>query len=231
MKKNILVIGAGSGIGRALFELLNTLPEFRAFGISRRGIPFQKTQMIDSGVNYKCDLTNEKEIVSFFEFYQHSFKDIHAIYLCQGDGLFGNISSLSKDSIEKHFSLNIISSFLVLQKFYSLLRNSTESPFVCFLSSTAGKIGFPESTAYCASKHAVAGLAKSLREEWKKDKIRIFTVYPGAVSTEIWDNREGFDQKDMITPEEFAEYLKSFLYLPGSINLDESYVLPMKGIL
>ena len=87
MKKNILVIGAGSGIGRALFELLNTLPEFRAFGISRRGIPFQKTQMIDSGVNYKCDLTNEKEIVSFFEFYQHSFKDIHAIYLCQGDGL------------------------------------------------------------------------------------------------------------------------------------------------
>lgn len=228
-KKQVLVVGAGSGIGKSLFASLKENSDCDVYGISRRGIAI--SDQIKSGENYKCDLTKEMDIISFFEFYKASSKTLDAIYLCQGDGLFGEISSLTKDSIEKHFSLNIISSFLILQKFYPLLKSSTLNPFVCFLSSTAGKVGFPESTAYCASKHAVAGLAKSLREEWKKERIRIFTVYPGAISTEIWNGREGFDTRDMISPEEFALYLKSFLDLPASINLEESYVLPMKGIL
>lgn len=228
-KKQILVVGAGSGIGKSLLASLKENSGYDVYGISRRGIHL--SDQINSGSNYKCDLTDEGNIVSFFNFYKKSIGTLDAIYLCQGDGLFGEISSLTKDSIEEHFSLNVTSSFLILQKFYPLLKSSTLNPFVCFLSSTAGKIGFPESTAYCASKHAVAGLAKSLREEWKKDKIRIFTIYPGAISTEIWNGREGFETKDMISPEEFALYLKSFLDLPASINLEESYVLPMKGIL
>ncbi len=228
-KKQVLIVGAGSGIGQALLAALKENLDHNVYGISRRGIAL--SDQIKPGLNYKCDLTKEMDIFSFVEFYKASSKTLDVIYLCQGDGLFGEISSLTKDSIEKHFSLNIISSFLILQKFYPLLKYSTSNPFVCFLSSTAGKIGFSESTAYCASKHAIAGLAKSLREEWKKDRIRIFTVYPGAISTEIWNGREGFDKKDMISPKEFALYLKSFLELPASINLEESYVLPMKGIL
>jgi len=70
-----------------------------------------------------------------------------------------------------------------------------------------------------------------LNKEWKKDNIRVMTVYPGAISTSIWEGREGFDQNDMIAPEDFAEYLASFITLPKTINLDESYVLPQKGIL
>jgi NAD(P)-dependent dehydrogenase (short-subunit alcohol dehydrogenase family) len=228
-KKQVLVVGAGSGIGKSLLATLKENSDCDMYGISRRGI--QLSDQMIPGSNYKCDLTDEGNIISFFNFYKKQIRTLDAIYLCQGDGLFGEISSLTKDSIEKHFSLNVTSSFLILQKFYPLLKSSTSNPFVCFLSSTAGKIGFPESTAYCASKHAVAGLAKSIREEWKKDKIRIFTVYPGAISTEIWNGREGFDTKDMISPEEFALYLKSLLELPASINLEESYVLPMKGIL
>jgi len=227
--KKILVVGAGSGIGEALFASLKDDSNFEIIGISRRGISF--SDKINSGFNYKCDLINEKEIISFSDSYIRSFDSIDAIYFCQGDGLFGEISSLTKDKIDKHFALNVTSSFLILQKFYPLLKDSDKNPFVCFLSSTAGKVGFPESTAYCASKHAVAGLAKSLREEWKKDKIRIFTVYPGAISTAIWDDRPGFDKNDMISPKDFASYLKSFLFLPASINVDDSYVLPIKGIL
>ncbi|HNI90113.1 MAG TPA: SDR family oxidoreductase, partial [Leptospiraceae bacterium] len=162
--------------------------------------------------------------------YQESNKTLDALFLCQGDGLFGEIEKIDRLSLEKHFQLNLFSQFSILQFAYPLLRIS-DHPFVCFLSSTAGKVGFPESTAYCASKHAVAGLAKSLREEWKKDNIRVMTVYPGAISTSIWEGREGFDQNDMIAPEDFAEYLASFITLPKTINLDESYVLPQKGIL
>lgn len=227
--KKVLVVGAGSGIGEALFASLREDSNFQVIGISRRGISF--TEKINPGFNYKCDLTSETEIYSFTNSYANSFDAIDAIYFCQGDGLFGEISSLTKDKIEKHFALNITSSFLILQKFYPLLKHSLKNPFVCFLSSTAGKVGFPESTAYCASKHAVAGLAKSLREEWKIDKIRVFTVYPGAISTAIWDDRSGFDKNDMIAPNDFASYLKSFLFLPASINVDDSYVLPIKGIL
>lgn len=231
MKKKVLIVGAGSGIGNALLSSISNQLEFDVFGISRRGVSYNLHSEITTGLNYRCDLTLTEEISSFFTFYQKSHSSIDAIYLCQGDGLFGEFSSLEKENIERHFNLNILSSILLLQKFYLLLKSSSLNPFVCFLSSTAGKIGFPESAAYCASKHAVAGLAKSLREEWKKDKLRVFTVYPGAISTDIWSGRDGFHKEDMISPEDFALYLKSFLFLPASINLEESYILPMKGIL
>lgn len=227
-KKKVLVVGAGSGIGEALFARLVSSTNFEVYGISRRG-KFFSDEIIPS-INYHCDVTKEQDINSFFRAYKSSKERIDALYLCQGDGLFGEISSLTRESLESHFQLNVFSQIYILQNSYPLLLASQNS-FVCFLSSTAGKVGFPESTAYCASKHAVAGLAKSLREEWKKDKIRVMTVYPGAISTPIWNDRKEFNTEDMIAPNDFAIYLETLLTIPSSINVEDSYTLPLKGIL
>ena len=166
MKKKVLIVGAGSGIGKSLLDAVTKSEEFDVYGISRRGVTYSINSEIQSGTNYRSNLVLETDINSFFDFYKYSNSTLDAIYLCQGDGLFGEISTLEKEKLEQHFQLNVFSSIFLLQKFYSLLKNSTFNPFVCFISSTAGKIGFPESVAYCASKHAVAGITKSLREEW-----------------------------------------------------------------
>ncbi len=229
--KKVLVVGAGSGIGKALFDNLKKRKDILPVGISRRGNTFLQNKTFAFKKNYRCDLLKIEDIKKFVEYYSTSHSEIDIIYLCQGDGLFDKIADISLKDFEQHLFLNLTSNFILMQYFFSALKNSKKNPMVCFLSSTAGKIGFPESTAYCASKHAVGGFAKSLREEWKTEKIRVFTVYPGAISTEIWSGRKGFSKDDMISPNDFAKFLVSLADLPSSIVVDESYVLPMKGIL
>ena len=228
--KHVLVAGAGSGIGRSLLEKLNSNTEIFANGISRRGDAFSAKQKIERGLNYFCDLKFEKSIDSFSEFYQSGVERLDALYICAGDGLFKPISEISSSEWDDHFLLNVKANFLLLKNLSPILKK-TDRPFVCFLSSTAARQGFRDSTAYCASKHAVIGFARALREEWKPDKIRIFTVFLGAVNTGIWDKRPEFDKNDMIDTEKLSLYLEGFLFLDKSINIDESYLLPLRGVL
>jgi NAD(P)-dependent dehydrogenase (short-subunit alcohol dehydrogenase family) len=227
--KKILIAGAGTGIGEALLSELKEKKDCFSIGISRRGIP-KKEEPFKDGKNYLCDLLNPEEILTFINSLKNSWESLDALYLTFGNGLFKPIQEISLEDWENHFRLNLNASFILLKALYPLLKRSNSS-FVSFLSSTAGKMGFPDSTAYCASRHAIAGFAKALREEWKKDGIRVFTVYPGAIATGIWEDREGFSRKDMILPGEFARFLASFIDLAPSINLDEVFVLPPKGIL
>lgn len=224
--KNIWVAGSGSGIGEQLLKTLSNKKDTLVFGSSRRGLPLGDNFV--SGTNYKLDLRKEQEIVPFLKAIKDKLNTLDAVYITLGDGLFSPIESIPQEDWDKHFELNVKAPFLILKNLKNLLNSNS---FVCLLSSTAARMGFPESTAYCASKHAILGLARSIREEWKPDGIRVFNVSPGAIDTPIWEGREGFNREDMIPVQDFAELLASYIDLPSSLNLEDVYVLPKKGIL
>jgi short-subunit dehydrogenase len=64
---------------------------------------------------------------------------------------------------------------------------------VVAISSLQGKTGFPNSTAYAASKHAMQGFFDSLRIELEGSGVDVLVVSPGVVDTEIHTRRLGFD--------------------------------------
>ena len=218
----MVVAGAGSGIGKSLLEVLSK-KNFRSIGLSRRGEAIEDELV--SGTNYHCDLRNEEAIQALFKKIEY----IDTLYITLGDGVFQPIHSLSLAEWNAHLELNLTAPFLLLKNAYKYLLNS-KTPMVVILSSTAGRQGFPHSSAYCTTKHGVAGLAKAIREEWKPI-IRVVTVYPGAIYTSIWDGREGFNPEDMIPERDFAEQMSLLLDTPEAINIDEMYILPRKGIL
>lgn len=219
--RTAIIAGAGSGIGKALLIQLSI--NSRAIGLSRRGEE-DKSELV-SGKNYKCDLRNESEIKNIFD----KVQSIDSIYITLGDGLFKPFHELTLTEWNDHLELNLTAPFLILKSAYPYLKKSI-NPLVVLISSTAGKVGFPDSSAYCTTKHGIAGLAKSLREEWKPD-IRVVTVYPGAIYTPIWEGREGFNKNDMITEKDFAIQLSTLESSPLSLNIEEMYILPRKGIL
>ncbi len=53
------------------------------------------------------------------------------------------------------------------------------------VSSVAGIKGFPAHMAYCGTKFGVHGLSETLREEVSNDNVRVVTIAPGAVETEL----------------------------------------------
>jgi NADP-dependent 3-hydroxy acid dehydrogenase YdfG len=93
------------------------------------------------------------------------------------------------------------------------------------ISSVFGLFGYPNQTAYCASKHAVRGFTESLRQELRATGVRVAVVHPGGVATSIVENARfridaegntdkaqavsGFAQLARTTPERAAEIIQS----------------------
>jgi SDR family mycofactocin-dependent oxidoreductase len=89
---------------------------------------------------------------------------------------------------------------------------------VVIISSTNGLRGTANTAHYTASKHAVAGLARSLANELGPRGIRVNTVHPGAVGTAMVLNEATFRRlrPDLVDPtaEDAAEVLKARNLLP-----------------
>jgi NAD(P)-dependent dehydrogenase (short-subunit alcohol dehydrogenase family) len=63
-------------------------------------------------------------------------------------------------------------------------------------SSAAGHIGFPGASVYVASKFAVIGLTKTAALEFAKQGIRVNSVSPGTIQTEMFDRAFGEGETD-----------------------------------
>jgi short-subunit dehydrogenase len=238
MEKIILIFGAGTGIGREIFDVLvhKENDQSLIYGFSRSGQAYNDAFFPNQ--NHCFDMLKPENFVYFQNAFHHLIESLTAnsksieliVYFAQGDGLFKPIEQIETQELSAHFQLNLFASMAILKIITPAIQKLKQSTIV-FLSSTAGRLGFSESTAYCASKHAVAGLAKALREEWKPFGTKVVSAYLGAIATSIWDTRTDFSKNDMISVKEAGEFLASISYLPQTLYLDEIYVTPRKGIL
>jgi 3-oxoacyl-[acyl-carrier protein] reductase len=85
------------------------------------------------------------------------------------------------------------------------------------ISSTAGKRGFANGAPYCASKFGLAGLSEATLCEARPFDVRVSTVFPSTVHTDLAKDA-GIAAKDparTIHPEDIAEAVISLVLLPG----------------
>ena len=90
---------------------------------------------------------------------------------------------------------------------------------IVITSSTAGLKGSPNTAHYTASKHGVVGLMRTLANELAPDLIRVNTVHPSAVDTEMINNQAFYhlllpDHEGEITREEIAPLMQMVNALP-----------------
>lgn len=79
---------------------------------------------------------------------------------------------------------NVTGTFSVSQRAYPYLR-ARGGGLIVNLGSIWEKLGVKRYAAYCASKAAVSALGRCLAAEWARDGIRVLTVAPGYVETEM----------------------------------------------
>lgn len=94
------------------------------------------------------------------------------------------------------------------------------------ISSMAGRRGYPEQGAYCASKHALVGLSKVLAIETQEYGIRVHMLSPGGVltglSSDLRASRgESEESPDWMTSEEVAEAALYLCSQTGAAFTDE----------
>jgi 3-oxoacyl-[acyl-carrier protein] reductase len=80
------------------------------------------------------------------------------------------------------------------------------------VASTAGLKGGPNMSAYAASKAAVVSLSQSMMAEWRKQNIRVITLTPSTIASDM--SRRGLTDGNpdkVLQPEDFAEWVRDIL--------------------
>lgn len=107
-----------------------------------------------------------------------------------GIAISGPIQFIDSNDIQSQFDINVIGLINVTQAFLPLLgaRLDNQSPLgrIINISSVAGTFTMPFQAPYSASKHAVESLTDAMRRELDIYGIKVISIRPGPIKSEIW---------------------------------------------
>ncbi len=121
---------------------------------------------------------------------------------------------------DKTMQINARAPYFLCQNALPWLRES-DAPTIIQIASVVGYSGYEEQSVYAASKHALLGFTKALSKEVQHEDIRVYTISPGGVATEmIGSARPDLDKGDLIDPEEISELVWYILTHRGTAMID-----------
>jgi NAD(P)-dependent dehydrogenase (short-subunit alcohol dehydrogenase family) len=131
------------------------------------------------------------------------------------------------DEFDRMIAVNLRSAFLVTQAFLpAMLKRKAGDIF--FMSSIAGLGAYPNSTAYCAAKFGVTGMAKVLRAETKDHGVRVCCVHPGATWSPSWEN-SGVKPERIMPADDIARAILDVYRLGRRTVVEEIILRPQLG--
>lgn len=184
--RTAIVVGAGSGVGRAV-SLALAAQGCRLVLVGRRTDPLEETatQARRAGVVALVSPGDAREEATAEETVRRGtgqFGGIDALVYCAGIGVYGPTISYRLDDWRATIETNLTGAFLFSRAVLPLMVDAGRGDIVA-ISSGAGKQGYATLAAYSASKFGLMGLMQSLAAEYGERGVRVGTVVPGSVLT------------------------------------------------
>ncbi len=182
MSKNILIVGASSGIGLETAKSLIS-KGYNIFSASRN-------QPDLAGITHiSWDATNpDSTVLSTLP------EQVHGVVYCPGTINLKPFNRLSQDDFKNDFQINVLGAVSILQAVLPKLKKAEGSSVILF-STVAAKIGMGFHASVSASKGAIEGLTLSLAAELSSHKIRVNCVAPSLTDTPLAKNLLSTDEK------------------------------------
>ena len=173
MKKNILIIGGSSGIGRALVGLL--APTHNIYVASRSNESLHNT-----GVTHlSFDVLNDALDVTALP------EQLDGFVYCPGSINLRPFRGLKPETFQQDFEINVVGAVKSLQAVLPLLQKSPAASLV-FFSTVAVQTGMPFHASVASAKGAIEGLTRSLAAEYAP-KFRVNCIAPSLTQTPLAD--------------------------------------------
>ena len=180
---NIIIIGATSGIGRALFEKYAT-------NGNRIGIVGRRTHLLDelyqehpdTTITATADITKQDEIARAIDILYSELKHIDLAIVCSGTG---DINASLDYAVERPtIDTNVMGWTFVVDTLYNIFEQQGHGHLVA-ITSAGGLRGEPMAPAYSASKAYQINYMEALRKKAYKsgNHIHITDIRPGLVNT------------------------------------------------
>lgn len=182
--KHAWVTGAGSGIGRASAVALARLGA-TAHLVGRTAESLQGTARLvgeygGTSVIHVGDVTDSGFVAALMD-----GQRVDVLVNSAGRNITQLLKDITPQTYAAVMGVNVEAVLFVTQHAVARMRELGDGGSIVSISSQMGHVGGPQRTLYCSSKWALEGMTKALALELAGEGIRVNTVAPTFVETEL----------------------------------------------
>lgn len=203
-----LVTGGASGIGAAIAAALAAKgARIAVADLDAAGAQTAAQALGVDSRGFGCDVADAASVGAVVEEVMASFGRIDVLVNSAGIVMLGPAEELTLDAWDTTIDVNLKGTFLMCQAVGNRMLAAGRGVIVN-MASQAASVALDQHVAYCASKFGVVGVSKVLASEWAGRGVRVNTISPTVVLTELgrkaWDGPRGEAMKELIPTGRFA---------------------------
>jgi hypothetical protein len=239
MNKIIMVTGATSGIGRATaIKFAKNGYDVIITGRRRERLDEIEAEIKGLGamvLSLNFDVRKRYEVEETINSIPGKWKKIDI--LVNNAGLAVGMDHIDEGNIDDWDRMvdTNVKGLLYVTRAVAPLMVAENSGYIFNISSIAGKEEYEYGNVYCASKHAVDSLSRSMRIDLLKHNIKVTNIAPGMVDTEFSLVRFKGDRErarnvykgiDAMTGEDIAEAIFYCASMPAHVCINDLVITP-----
>jgi NADP-dependent 3-hydroxy acid dehydrogenase YdfG len=220
--KVAIVTGGGTGIGRGVVEMLVT-EGCKVVLCGRRSAPLEKTLMEINSTSEQtaavtADVSKEDDVQRLVEFTREKFGTVDILINNAGIDGGGQIHDHDTGTWDQVMAVNLRGPFLTSRAVLPGMR-AQQQGHIINISSESGLEYYRGNGAYGVAKHALNALGEFIQRENQALGIRVDTICPGMVVTEMTENSAGLDHSKCLYPQDIADLVRWLLTRRENIKI------------
>ncbi len=236
-KKLVVITGASSGFGMEIAK------EFANDGypllLLARRIEKMEALNLENAICRKVDVTDKEAFEAAVREAEEKYGKTDLLINNAGVMLLGDIATQDAKEWKMMLDVNVMGVMNGMQIVMADMK-AQKTGTIINVSSIAGVQPFGNHGAYCASKFGVTGLTRVARGEMSPYNVRVLSIMPGAVATELIDHttddniKAGYKEwkesvgAESITANDVAKTVKFTYQLPQGVSLREIVITDTK---
>ncbi len=229
----VWITGASSGIGWKLAKAFARI-DTQVVVTARRRRGLQKIVKEIKGNGGKAiffvgDVSSKRDVRRISKEIFKRFHKVDVLVNNAGVTYFKSFQETSPKEFNEVLNINLRGTFLCIKAVLDFMIQR-RSGHIFNILSTAATTTFTDSVAYSASKAGALALTNVLREEVRKDNIKVTAILPGATETPMWSEsaRKKYRHR-MMQPKDVAEIVVSIYQQPERAMTEQIIVRPILG--
>ena len=233
-----VVTGASSGLGRATAMALAragaSIALLARSGSDLADVADELEREDARALPLPCDLADASALADAVERTRDELGAVRVLVNAAGTDAPGPVTELRVEDWDRVQAVNLRAVFVLSRLVVPDMVTAGQGTIVN-VSSVAGKRGWANASAYCASKFALTGFTQALGAEVRRHGVRACVVYPGAMATHwgTWSSQDRGEQpaagsgREALPPEAVAAFIAWIAAAPRELVLDDVVVTPL----
>ena len=206
--KIAVVTGGGTGIGEGVAIAL-AREGAKAVICGRRAEPLERSleaikEAGGDGIAIEADVSKVEDVDRLVRTTLETYESVDILVNNAGIGGMGYIHEHDIDTWDQVMAVNLRGPFLTARAVLPLMRVK-RSGHIVNISSESGLEYYQRNGAYGVAKHALNALGEYIQRENQELGIRVDTICPGMVITEMTEGAPGLDHDKCLYPEDIAD--------------------------